>query len=87
MKNNNPISSLNVKVERLRVELSETQEKLRNLREDHSRLIKESIQTDHNFNEMEAATERMCNGCNEKSTDICTTCPLHNVAIKFDLWR
>lgn len=83
----NPINSLNLKLERHRLELSETQNKLKSLREDHSKLIKDSINLERNFGEFTSAVEDMCEGCIEKNTDSCQDCALHGVAVKFDLWR
>jgi len=87
MKNASPINSLNAKLERYQSELARTQKTLKDLQEDHSKLIKDWVKIENDNVELKESVESMCEGCIEKNTDSCQSCPMHGIAIKFDLWR
>ena len=87
MKKNNPINSISLKLARYKKDLAESHETLINLREEHSRLIKESIKLERDFGKLEDSITNMCDGCSEKNTDECRSCSLFDSAIEFDLWN
>ena len=82
----NHINSLTVKCERVIKELSTTQAQLKTLREDHGKLIKDSIKVENDFEKVSNAVFAFCNICSLKGNGVCATCALHEVAIEFKLW-
>jgi len=84
---NNPISQIHAKFERVRKDLGATQEQLKNLREDHSRLIKDSIKVENSCEKVKQAINKFCDQCVCKANGDCALCALHEVAVEFELWN
>lgn len=82
----NPINSLGIKLQYYQRDLAEVQGKYNNLKIEHSRMVKDAVETEKNLDELKDSVSRMCNGCSKKLSQDCDSCPLHNIAIKFNLW-
>jgi len=82
----NPINSITVKYERTLKELQTTQSQLKQLREDHGKLIKDSIQVENSYEKMKNAVSTFCEDCTLRGNGVCATCVIHEVAIEFKLW-
>ena len=82
----NPMNSLATTLAYYKRDLAELQAKHANLKLEHSKMVKDAVETEISFDLCKDSIQKMCDGCTKQQTQDCENCSLNSVAIKFNLW-